>query len=789
MLQRVGAAFNASTWLDRTNYYETVPVEHFSLAVDVEADRMRGALLSPDDLESERTVVLNELEMGENDPVDLLLKHSYAMAYLEHPYRHPTIGWRSDVESIDREALRSFYDRFYRPDNAVAIVVGDLDAEEALCEIQARFGAQSAAGAPPTGVQAVEPPQRGERRFELHRAGDLPWLALSWHVPRGVHPDAPALSVLGQILSEGVTSRLHQALVEPNRCLAVHTFPAQLHDPGLFHVFASAVPGVDTEEIEARVREEIESLRQDPPTPIEVERARAQVQTDLAFHRESPGSMTAGLTEAIAMGDWTRFIRELEDVSAVTPEDVSRVAALYLRDDSLTAGWFMPSDGNGGSDGGPTRAARPRPCFLREPLSERVRATELANGTRIASVRNPFAPTITVAGAFLAGRAMAPAERPEVASLTAAMLKRGTRKRTRLELARALEDRGLEISVESPPSMPTLVTFSAQGLAEHTGSLLELLFDLLREPSFPSEELDRVRQRILAALARERHHTSMRAYGAFCRQLYPEGHAHHIRPVATREAAVATVDREMLVTHHHRLYGPASLVMAVVGDVQHADLEEQIGAAVSDWSGGQTTVPAVPEPEQPATAEQRIHLDDRPNIDVLVGQRSSLCRTDADFTAAWLANSCLGYSTLTSRLGRVVRDEAGLTYGINSRFHGTLHQPGPWAVRMGVSRENLERALELVRTEIRRFCDEGPTAAELDEERESQAGAYAVALATNGGLANELLMTLASGQGPHDIELRPQRLRETTLDQVRETITARWQLDEMVTAMAGSLDD
>lgn len=789
VLQRVGASFNASTWLDRTSYYETVPVDHFSLAVDVEADRMRGALLAEEDLASERTVVLNELEMGENDPVDLLLKHSYAMAYLEHPYRHPTIGWRADVETIDRDALRSFYDRFYHPANAVAIVVGDITAEEALAEIQAKLGVVGAADAAQVGPvpRRAEPPQRGERRFEIQRAGDLPWMALSWRIPDGVHPDLPALSVLGQILSEGVTSRLYQALVEPNHCLAAHVFPTQLHDPGLLHAFASVVPGVEPEAVEARVREEIRAIAETAPAKSEVERARTQVQTDLAFHRESPGSMTAALTEAVAMGDWTRFVRELEDVSAVTPADVCRVAGEYLRDESLTVGWFLPTEANGG-DWAAARAPRPRPCYLHEPFAERVQQTELDNGARLASVHNPFAPTVTLAGTLLAGRSFAPPDQPEVASLTAAMLKRGTRQRTRLELARELEDRGLELSVDAPPSTPTLVTFSAQGLAEHADRLVELLVEVLRWPVFPVDELDRVRERALAALARERTQTSMRAYAALSRQLYSQGHPHYIRSVEEREAAVAAARGDALEAHHRRTYGPSSLVLGAVGDVAHDRLASTVSSAMADWTGGQAEVVPAQTVGPAAGSGERVHLADRPNVDMFLGQRSALCRTDPDYPAAWLANSCLGYSTLTSRLGRVVRDQAGLTYGISSRFFGTIHQPGPWAVRLSVAGEHVDRAETLVREEVRRFCDEGPSREELAEEREAQAGAYMVALATNGGLANELVLALSCGQGPGDLDSRPRLLRETSLDAVRDAVRSRWRPDELVATMAGSLD-
>jgi zinc protease len=343
-LHRVGASFNATTWLDRTNYFEVLPVDRLQLAVDIESDRMRGALVRDSDLESERSVVLNELDAGENESFDLLMKSSFAIAYLEHPYRHPTIGWRDDVERMSGEVLRGFYNTFYHPDNSTVIVVGDIEEAAALDMVERAFGGLEPAPAPVPEVTIREPEQRGERRFDIHRAGELGNLALSWHIPEGLHEDLPALSVLTQILGDGVTSRLYQRLVESNRCLGVHAFAMELHDPGLFQIYATIAPGSDHREVEEAIREEVAAVAKTPPDDQEVARARVQSRTDLAFHHESPGQILGGLTEAVAMGDWRRFVRELELVRSVGAEDLQRVASTYLTDRNLTVGWFVPDN-------------------------------------------------------------------------------------------------------------------------------------------------------------------------------------------------------------------------------------------------------------------------------------------------------------------------------------------------------------------------------------------------------------------------------------------------------------
>jgi len=350
-LHRVGASFNATTWLDRTNYYEVLPVDQLPLAIAIEADRMRGALIRESDLESERTVILNELDSGENEPFELLMKSSFALAFLEHPYHHPTIGWRGDIEHVSSEVLRRFYDTYYHPGNATVIVVGDIEDETALESVETGFGALRPGPDPFPSPMIREGAQLGERRFAVHRAGELANLALTWHIPEGLHPDLPALSVLTQILGDGVMSRLHQRLVETNRCLGVHAFVMELHDPGVFQVFATIAPGVDPAEVEEEIRAEVAALSSAPPSHDEVARALAQTRTDLAFRHESPGQIMTGLTETVAMGDWRRFVRELELVEAVSAEDLQRVAAAHLGDRNLTVGAFVPESGSGDRTG------------------------------------------------------------------------------------------------------------------------------------------------------------------------------------------------------------------------------------------------------------------------------------------------------------------------------------------------------------------------------------------------------------------------------------------------------
>ncbi len=785
-LHRVGAMYNASTWLDRTNYYEVLPVEHLKLAVDIEADRMRGALVRDADLESERTVVLNELDSGDNEPFELLMKDSFAHAFLEHPYRHPTIGWRSDVETMSGDVLRRFYDTYYHPDNATVIVIGDIDEPAALEAVAARFGGIPRAPGPFPPSSGREAKQRGERRFEIHRAGELACLAMTWHIPPALHADMPALSVLTQVLGDGVTARLHQKLVETNLCLGVHAFAMELHDPGVFQVFATLAPGVERAPVEEAVRAEIAALRAAPPAADELARAVTQTRTDLAFHRESPAQVLSGLTEAVAMGDWRRFVRELELVEGVRGDDLQRVAEAHLHDRNLTVGWFIPEPGGGG----PLPAApEPRPCYLERPFAERAAVRELPGGARLAVVSNPHAPTLTVAGTLRAGPALAADGRYAVPGLAAAMLDRGTEGHDRMELARALEDHGLQLGVRASAATPTIISFSAQGLAEEAPRIIALLIEVLRRPTFPAAELEKLRRQVLGSLVREREDTHATAYAALSRRLYPPGHPLRRRPVEERELEVSTVTRDDLAAFHEAAYGPGGMVLAAVGELEADRVAELLAAAMESWAAAGLEVPAWASGVDPAPAEELLPIPDRPNIDVFLGHRGTLLRGAPDYAPAVLANACLGQSTLTSRLGVAVRDEAGLTYGVASRFFGTLEIAGPWATSLGVSADNLERAVELSRAVIARYLAEGPREDELADERTALAGAYRVGLATNSGIARELVTALTAGEGAARLDRFPEELLAATRDDVVAALRRHIHPDRLVMTAAGDFHD
>lgn len=352
LLQQVGAQVNATTWLDRTNYYEVLPTEHLPLAASIEADRMRNALISEEDLASERIVVLNELDRGRNEPVRNLHDSVWAAAFVAHPYRHPTIGWRSDVETVTASDLRSFYDTFYWPNNATVTVIGAIDVAEVLALVEEHFGPIAASPQPIPEVRTREPEQTGPRNVVVRQAGEVGAVIRAYKTPPGLDEDADALEVLSHVLTAGMSSRGYRMLTDAGLTTSVSSSSGRFRDPGLFQIYLMAGEEASLEAIDEACDEMLRSIAADGVSKEEIVRARARIKAEEAFGRDGPYQIAAQVNEAIAVGDWRLYTTFRERIERVSAEDVVRVAQVYLTQDALTTGFYEPISRNGHGAGG-----------------------------------------------------------------------------------------------------------------------------------------------------------------------------------------------------------------------------------------------------------------------------------------------------------------------------------------------------------------------------------------------------------------------------------------------------
>jgi len=359
-IARLGGVWNAFTYLDWTAYFETLPADKIDLALQLEADRMTNSLFDGQDVDAERTVIISERQGNENEPMFLLSEHIQATAFRVHAYHHEVIGEQVDLEALTREDLMAYYRRHYAPNNAILTIAGDFDSHSMLARINELYGAIPAAEPPSMRVRP-EPAQRGERRVTVEGPGETVYVQAAYHAPAATHPDFFAMTVLDSLLSGpsslnmfggGISnkiSRLYRALVEKELAVGISgEMPATI-DPYLYSITAIVHPERTAEEVISALDEQIRLVQEAPPSQEEVARAVKQARALFAYGSESITNQAfwLGFPEMFASYDW--FSGYLEQLAAVTPQDVQRVTQLYLQPRNRVLGIYLP-DGLGVED-------------------------------------------------------------------------------------------------------------------------------------------------------------------------------------------------------------------------------------------------------------------------------------------------------------------------------------------------------------------------------------------------------------------------------------------------------
>ena len=421
------------------------------------------------------------------------------------------------------------------------------------------------------------------------------------------------------------------------------------------------------------------------------------------------------------------------------------------------------------------------------PFTQAVHERKLGNGARFFVLENHLNPTIAVSGGLAGGAIFAPQERRVIASVTAEELMKGSERRSKLEIAEELEGCGASLSFSTDSSDLVGIDIGGSALSRDCDTLLDTLVEVLRMPVFPAEELEKEKKRLVGAIRQAQDQTSQRAYEAASRAIYPEGHPFRRRTLEERIARVEALSREDLRTFYVERYGAATLQLIVVGDVEPGRVLDGLEDRLADWIGGPGgAFPPVTVPP-PAPGGQTVVMPEKASADVVLAQPADLVRTAPDYVACTLANSALGQSSLTSRLGVRVRDVEGLTYGIHSSFTAGK-VPGPFTVSLTVKPESRDAAVASTLDEIARFRKQGMTAMELAHEKSSRIGRFQVDLASNAGIADAIDAAVYYGFGVSYLDEYPSHVAAVTREQANEAFRRRVNPDWFTIVSAGSFD-
>jgi zinc protease len=345
LTDRAGGNFNGTTSYDQTMYFETFNAndENLRWALGLETDRMAHMTMAKKDLDTEMTVVRNEMESGENSPLNVLEERVMAAAYNFHNYGKTVIGNRTDVERVPIENLAVFYHKYYQPDNADLIIAGQFDESKALAMVAETLGALPKPARALTQPYTTEPTQEGERSVTLRRIGNIQGIMAVYHIPAALHPDIAPLQVMAQVLGAPQTGRLYKALVDSKKAVSASMGANDQHDPGTVLAFAQLKPDQSIDEAQQILLKTVEGMAGDPPTQEEVDRAKARILKNIDLALTNSQSVALMLGGYAGDGDWRTFYLMRDEIGKVTPADVTRVAKTYLKSSNRTLGEFIPA--------------------------------------------------------------------------------------------------------------------------------------------------------------------------------------------------------------------------------------------------------------------------------------------------------------------------------------------------------------------------------------------------------------------------------------------------------------
>ncbi|HEY8976631.1 MAG TPA: pitrilysin family protein [Burkholderiaceae bacterium] len=806
-LSRRGMQFNGTTSDDRTNYFETFPADpaQLSWALRTEAERMVHANVIKKDLDSEMTVVRNEMEMNENNPFRILMEKTNAAAFEWHAYGKDTIGARSDVENVNIPHLQAFYRKYYQPDNATLIVAGKFDPQKTLAQIAQDFGAIPRPTRVIEPTYTVEPVQDGEREVTLRRVGGEKDLFVTYHTPSIASPDMPAFSVIGITLGDTPNGRLHKRLVEAGKATQVFAWPARHTDPGTFNVGAVLKKDDDLDAAQKIFLDTIEGLKSEPITDDELKRAKLQIDKGFDQLLANPQALCVTLSDYIAGGDWRLLFLQRDRVDALTVDQVSKVAAAWIKSSNRTVGRFVPTDAPDRApyavrtdpeaqlaDFKPRAAVAAGETFDATPagIDKRSTVVTLPNGMKLALLpKKSKGGTVEMRLDLHFGSLESLRGQRAAAEAAGIILGTGTETKTRAQLHDAFS------ALKTDWELTGGTTWAHASLTTRREALipaLELLAEAMRKPSFTASEYEQgVRQQVqdLEQAAEEPGSVAGNEL-ARAQQHFAADDPRYTPSFAEWIAGTQATRLDDAIAFYRKFWGAEHGDMAIVGDFDADQVKAAVTRLFGDWKSSQPFVRIQTPVTDVAGAHLSLPLKDKANAVLLASLPLTLSDTDPDYPALTLATHVLGGGEFGSRLNARIRQKDGLSYNVGAGLDASpFEQRGSIGMQAIFAPQNRARVQSDFDEELARFVKDGITPAELAEAKQAILAERATARTSDSVVASNWMFKLDQGRTWAWSAEQDARLSALTVDQVNAAIR-KWIVPAKVNwAVAGTFDE
>ena len=800
-----GARFNGTTWTDRTNYFETLPAtpENLEFALALEADRMVNSKIAAEDLATEFSVVRNEFEMGENDPLGVLEERMMSTAYLWHNYGKSTIGSRADIERVPADRLRAFYQKYYQPDNAMLVVAGKLDPAATLALVAKHFGSIPRSTRVLEATYTVEPAQDGERIVTLSRNGDVAAVGVMYHGVSGSDELFPAEQAAVDVLTNEPAGRLYKALVESDLAASEYGYAFAWADPGVFQVYAEVRDPANVVKVKDAMLAAIDDLHAHPATDAEVARYRTRALKDLELSMTDSSRIGVALSNWAALGDWRMIFIHRDRLEKLTTAQVRTFADGYLKPANRTVGLFLPTatpdrsplpaavdvakltegyKGRAGMEAGEDFVA------TLEAIEQRLVTNKLPSGLTMAVL-----PRKSRGGVIQAHLTLHVGNEKDLAGRTTALemvpdlLLRGTRKHDFQALKDELDRLKAQLRVGGDR---TSVTVDVTTVKENWPDVLALIVEVLREPTFPEEQFAIARKELLADLEKQLQDPMAQGGALLRRRMTPYGKddVRYVPTTAEQIERVKATTQADVARAHHDFYGASSGELVVIGEIEPDATATRLGELLAGFVAPRPYARiASPYIAGVGAADEVVETPDKEMAMVSVGLGLDVRDDDPDYPALRMVNYVLGGSAKSRLLGRL-RQQEGLSYGAFSRtWADPFERSGGLTAGAICAPQNAAKAMASMLDEIERLRREGIDAAVLEDAKQSYRQDFDGRLAQDRFLLGMIGDDLFAGRDlDHERGLN-EKMQALTPDAIRKAIDRFLETQRLIKVRAGDL--
>jgi zinc protease len=771
-IESLGGYINAYTSYDQTVYHIAIASRYADTALDILADAVQHSTFDPLELEREREVILEEIRMGKDNPSNRLFNQTMSTLFHHHPYRRPIIGFDKTVKSITKDQMVSFFKRWYTPNRMVLIAVGDFNLYEMEDKLKKTFKEfkPSSESLP---KRMEEPEQIGVRSVISHENFKETYLQIAFPIPSATHEDTPGLDLLSHILGRGEASRLVQKIkLEKGLVHSISASSFTPKDPGLF-IIGATLPAENVEKASEAILKEVIRLGREGVTAEELHRIKVNIESDLIYDRQTVQGQARkiGYYEVIA-GD-VQFEKEyMRRVRLLRSEDIQKIVGKYFQNSRLVISLLVPSEKADFLKNLSLKSIVEKVRFDESMVEKKeklpVFKTVLDNGIRLIVKENRSIPIVSIQASFLGGVRFEKEAQNGINQFIAVMVTKGTQNYSSLEIAKKVERMAGSINGFSGyNSFGLTFTF----LSQHFEEAFSLFTEVIKQPSFDPEEMEKRRRLILASIRQQEDDLGRMVFKLFRKTLF-EKHPYRMDTLGTLDS-IQSLTQKDLKEYYQRIVAPENMVITVVGDVDSNQVVLSVKKGFDDLRKGNLLLPSIPQEKSFQKIKRSEIYKEKEQGHFVLGFLGTTLQHRDRYALEVLDAALSGQG---GRLFYELRDKESLAYALDFIANPNL-DPGYIGVYMGTHPDKLERAIEGVLRELKRVKEEGLKEEEVQRAKRYLIGNFEIGLQTNGAQANQMSLDELYGLGFDHYQKYPQEIQKITGEDVRQVAKKYFNLE------------